>query len=88
MIPMISRNPLPRISETIVEMVTARSRILMIGSSKFSRYCFQSDSRTGGVMAFTPNLWRNSATWDVLSPALPGQVKEFIKRKHYSEILR
>ena len=41
-------------NETMAESMTAKSRILMMGPSKFSRYCFQSGSRSGGVITFAP----------------------------------
>ncbi len=71
MIPIVSRSPLPLTIETTVETATARSRIRMIGSSNFSRYCFQSGSRTGGVMALAPYFLRNSATCPVVKPFVP-----------------
>lgn len=74
MIPIVSRRPLPLTMETTVEMATARIRILMIGSSNFSAYCFQSGSRAGGVIVLTPYFLRKSATCAVVRPLVPVMV--------------
>ena len=44
-----------------------------MGSLNFSRYCFQSGSRTGGVIALAPYFARNSATWAVVRPFVPAR---------------
>ena len=73
MIPMVSKNPLPTITDTIAEIATAKSRILMMGSSNFLIYCRHKGSLTGGVMTFVPNVLRNSGTWAVVSPESPAR---------------
>ena len=47
----------------------AASRILMIGSSNFSRNFFQTGSRGRGVRRFAPNFARLSATSASVNPA-------------------
>jgi len=55
----------------MAEIATAKIRILMMGSLKFSRYCFQAGSRGGGVMTLAPYFSRLACTCGVESPDSP-----------------
>ena len=71
-IPTVSRRLLPEKNETIAESMTAKSRILMMGLSKFFRYCFQSGSRSGGVITFAPYFFRLSSAAGDARPSTPA----------------
>ena len=50
------------IPDIIIDNTHANSNILIIGSSNFSRNCFQSDVFSGGVRMFSPCIRRLSST--------------------------
>src|SRR5208337_1536838 len=68
----VSNNPLPSGIATIAETTTAKRRILMMGLSKFFRYCFQSGARSGGVSTFVPYRFRLSPAFRDESPFSPA----------------
>ena len=70
--PAVSRKPSPWMPETTADKMTARMRILVMGSLYFSRYCFHIGSRVGGVSSFDPKRALRDATSLSSTPFVPN----------------